>query len=156
MEKNNDISIEKEKNTNIENNEGLKSDFRTKELEENINKLNNDEEENKKSKALKDFLKMDNHDRGKVASAYALLTQIAIQVLVIMVMTFFIGKWIDEKLGTSPLFLFIFILLGMGSSFKSIYDIGMNQVNKYKKNDRSYKSYKKYDYTKDDDENSDF
>ncbi len=126
-------------------------------LKENLNS-----EEVKKDKkfdeegSVKEYLKLNKYDRGKIASAYALLSQIAIQVLVIMVMMFFLGKWLDQKLGTSPLFLLLFLLLGMASAFKSIYDIGMNEVKKYEKHDKSYKSYKKYNYDDEDDDSSDF
>ncbi len=106
--------------------------------------------------SVKEYLKLNKYERGKIASAYALLSQIAIQVLVIMVMMFFLGKWLDEKLGTSPLFLLLFLLLGMASAFKSIYDIGMNEVKKYEKHDKSYKSYKKYNYDDEEDDSSDF
>lgn len=95
---------------------------------------------------VKEYLKLKKHDRSKIATAYALLTQIAIQVLVIMVMMFFLGRWLDKFLGTSPLFLLLCILLGMLSAFKSIYDIGMNEVKRYEKHDKSYKFYKKSDY----------
>ncbi len=111
-----------------------------------------------KEGTVKEYLKLNKYERGKIASAYALLTQIAIQVLVIMIMMFFLGRWIDEKLGTSPLFLLLLLLLGMASAFKSIYDIGMNEVKKYEKHDKSYKSYKKYNYDDEDedDDSSDF
>ena len=31
------------------------------------------------------------------------------------------GQWIDRKLGTSPLFLMVFVFVGAGASFYSIY-----------------------------------
>jgi F0F1-type ATP synthase assembly protein I len=31
------------------------------------------------------------------------------------------GQWIDRKLGTAPLFLILFVFLGAGASFYSIY-----------------------------------
>lgn len=123
--------------------------------EEKTNEKINIPEKEVKENSVKEYLKLNQRDRSKIASAYALLSQIAIQVLVIMVMMFFLGKWLDSKFDTSPLFLLLFILLGMISAFKSIYDIGMNEVKRHEKHDKSYKSYKKYDY-KDDDENSDF
>ncbi len=133
-------------------------------MNNNENKDLDVEKENKETKpkvdddgSLKEYLKLNKYERGKIASAYALLSQIAIQVLVIMVMMFFLGKWLDEKFGTSPLFLLVLLLLGMASAFKSIYDIGMNEVKKYEKHDKSYKSYKKYrKYDDDDDDSSDF
>ncbi len=121
-------------------------------LEKSINKSKKNDDKG----TVKDYLKLNKYERGKIASAYALLTQIAIQVIVIMAMMFFLGRWLDQKFDTSPLFLLCFLLLGMLSAFKSIYDIGMNEVKKYEKLDKSYKSYKKYDYEEDDDDSSDF
>lgn len=137
----------------------------------NDTSVNNDKVENEKDEvnnnglarnsasndSLKEHLKLKNYDKRKISSAYALITQMAIQVMVIMVAMFFLGKWIDEKLGTSPLFLLLMLLLGMASAFKSIYDMGMNQVKKFEKHDKFYNSYKKYNYEdEDNDENSDF
>ncbi len=128
--------------------------------EDKINNLEDSIKEVKKNddnSTVREYLKLNKYERGKIASAYALLSQIAIQVIVIMAMMFFLGRWLDEKLGTSPLFLLLLLLLGMLSAFKSIYDIGMNEVKKYEKLDKSYKSYKKYNYDdEDDDESSDF
>ncbi len=118
-----------------------------------------DEEEIKSGNdenTVKKLLKMDKAERSKVASAYALLSQIAIQVLVIMVAMFFLGKWLDEVFNTTPLFMLLLLLFGMASSFRSIYVIGMNEVNKFAKHDKSYKSYKKYDYKDEDDESDSF
>ncbi len=128
-------------------------------LEETIKKIKDGEEN-----SVKEFLKLDNKEKAKVTSAYALLTQIAIQVIVIMGMMFFLGLWLDKILGTSPWFMLICSLLGMASAFKSIYDIGMNQVKKFERHDKIYNSYKKYNVYDDeksrtknnDDENSDF
>ncbi len=129
-------------------------------LEEENKEVDVDKKEKAKSEeegSIKEYLKLKKYDRGKIASAYALLSQIAIQLLVIMVMMFFLGRWLDQKLGTSPLFLLLCILLGMASAFKSMYDIGMNEVKKYEKHDKSYKSYRKYNkYDDEDDDKSDF
>jgi len=35
----------------------------------------------------------------------------------------FIGRFLDLRLGTSPWFLLVFSLLGIGAGFKSVYDL---------------------------------
>ncbi|UOE93948.1 MULTISPECIES: AtpZ/AtpI family protein [Bacillaceae] len=35
----------------------------------------------------------------------------------------FIGNWIDERFATKPLFLIIFLLLGIGSGFYGVYKV---------------------------------
>ena len=43
--------------------------------------------------------------------------QFAISILVFLLA----GQWIDRKLGTEPLFLILFVFIGAGASFFSIY-----------------------------------
>lgn len=43
--------------------------------------------------------------------------QFAISILLFLLA----GQWIDRKLGTEPLFLILFVFLGAGASFYSIY-----------------------------------
>ena len=43
--------------------------------------------------------------------------QFAISILLFLLA----GQWIDRKLGTAPLFLMLFVFLGAGGSFYSIY-----------------------------------
>ena len=38
-----------------------------------------------------------------------------------VVMFLLAGQWIDRKLGTEPLFLIVFVFVGAGASFYSIY-----------------------------------
>ncbi len=127
-------------------------------LDENKDAIEKEKNKDDEKGSVKEFLKLKQHERGKIASAYVLLSQIAIQLLVIMCMMFFLGRWLDQKLGTSPLFLLLCILLGMASAFKSMYDIGMNEVKKFEKHDKSYRFYKKYNKydDEDDNDNSDF
>ena len=42
-------------------------------------------------------------------------------MIIPIILCVFIGKWIDEKLNTDPLFLIIFIILGVLSSFRNLY-----------------------------------
>lgn len=53
----------------------------------------------------------------------ALISQIGISMVVPIIFGVYMGKWIDEKLGTGPIFLFILIIIGIGSSFISIFKL---------------------------------
>lgn len=65
--------------------------------------------------------KMHKKEVSDIARAYSFLTTLALNLIVIIVGTFFIGKHLDIFFGTSPLFLFIFFILGMLASFRNIY-----------------------------------
>ena len=54
--------------------------------------------------------------------------QFAISMLVFLVA----GQWIDRKLGTEPLFLIVFVFVGAGGSFYSIYRKLMEQQRREK------------------------
>ncbi len=143
VNKNNEVIIDTD-----DNQDKLLSN--SEELKKTVDKLRNGEDN-----TIKEFLKLDNKEKAKITTAYALLTQIAIQVIVIMAMMFFLGRWLDKVFNTSPLFMLLCLLLGMAAAFKSIYDIGMNQVKKFERHDKIYSSYKKYNVYDDDEENSD-
>jgi F0F1-type ATP synthase assembly protein I len=49
--------------------------------------------------------------------------QFALSILLFL----FAGQWIDGKLGTAPLFLIVFVFVGAGASFYSIYRKLMEQ-----------------------------
>ena len=59
----------------------------------------------------------------KIIKALSLITQLGISMLVPIAMCLIIGKLIDSALGTSPLFILIFIFLGIGAGFRSVYFI---------------------------------
>lgn len=55
---------------------------------------------------------------GPGAGTYAGLgLQFAISILLFL----WVGQWLDRKLGTSPIFLLVFVFLGGGAAFYSIY-----------------------------------
>lgn len=59
-----------------------------------------------------------------VASAakwMSLLSQVGITMVANIFVGLFIGKMLDDFLNTSPLFLLIFIFVGVGSGLKTIY-----------------------------------
>ena len=54
--------------------------------------------------------------------ALALLTQMGIMIVVCVLIGLFAGMYLDRWLGTSPLFLILFILFGIAAAIKSIVD----------------------------------
>ena len=58
---------------------------------------------------------------AQIAQALSLLSQLSIMMLVSIFGCFFIGKFIDTKLNTRPIFMMIFLILGIGGAFMSVY-----------------------------------
>ena len=58
---------------------------------------------------------------AQIAQALSLLSQLSIMMLTSIFGCFFIGKYIDNKLNTSPIFMLIFLVLGVGGAFMSVY-----------------------------------
>ncbi len=63
-------------------------------------------------------MKDTNKESGK---ALALFTQLAISMMVPIFICLFIGKWLDSLFHTGGIFLIIFLILGIGAGFRSIY-----------------------------------
>ncbi len=72
--------------------------------------------------------KLKKKDKLKIASAYGLVTQIAINVLVIVFGCFFLGKFLDGVLNTSPWLMLLFLILGILSAFRNIYVVSMRAL----------------------------
>ena len=58
-----------------------------------------------------------------VAEMGSLITQLGIIVLVCIFGCFFIVRFIDSKLNTDPIFMVIFLVLGVASAFNSVYKV---------------------------------
>ena len=58
---------------------------------------------------------------AEIAQALSLLSQIGIMMVVSILGCFFIGRFIDNKLNTEPIFMLIFLVLGIGGAFMSVY-----------------------------------
>lgn len=54
--------------------------------------------------------------------AFALIGQIGLNMLVPVALCVFVGHWLDNRFGTNC-FLFIFIVLGIMTAYKSLYDL---------------------------------
>ncbi len=60
----------------------------------------------------------------------ALVSQIGIMMVIPIIGGLFLGKYLDDWLHTSPLFLLIMILVGVLSSFMNLYRFTMSQSKK--------------------------
>jgi len=64
-----------------------------------------------------------------IMKALAMLTQVGISMLVPIFLCLWIGKSLDKAFDTGILFLIVFIILGVGSAFRTLY---MMTAHKYK------------------------
>lgn len=58
---------------------------------------------------------------AQIAQMLSLMSQLGIMMVVSIFGCFFIGKFIDDKLNTGPIFMLIFLVLGIGGAFMSVY-----------------------------------
>ncbi len=79
--------------------------------------------------------------RHPVVQAIAVTTTIGTELAIATVLGFYIGRFIDNKLDTEPIFLVIFILLGLGVGIFGI----VNTLNAFFKNDNGSKGRRKKD-----------
>ncbi|PSJ30975.1 ATP synthase [Peptostreptococcus russellii] len=57
----------------------------------------------------------------QIVKSLSLLTQLGLIVIICVFGCTYVGIYLDRRLNTSPLFAIIFILLGIGSAFVSLY-----------------------------------
>ncbi|MGO1368658.1 AtpZ/AtpI family protein [Senegalia sp. (in: firmicutes)] len=67
---------------------------------------------------------------SKVLENLALISQIGISMAVPIIGSIFVGSLLDEKLGTNVLFLIIFVILGVGASFMTLFKITSRMSNR--------------------------
>lgn len=71
-------------------------------------------------------------NKFKIFENLALITQIGLMMIIPILLSLFIGKFLDDKLGTGNIFLFIFIIIGVCASFINLYKVAMRGYNKRK------------------------
>ena len=71
-------------------------------------------------------------NRLKIMQGLVLITQIGIVMLVPIAIGFFIGRFLDNLVGTNYIFLFIFIIIGVGAAFLNLFKIGLRDQDKRK------------------------
>ena len=67
--------------------------------------------------------KFSKKEKSDIAKGLALMSQIGITIALCILFGVLIGRFIDGRLDTSPLFLIIFSILGCLAAFKSMIDI---------------------------------
>ena len=58
---------------------------------------------------------------AQIAEMLSLISQLGIMMVISIFGCFFIGKFIDDKLNTGSIFTMIFLVLGIGGAFMSVY-----------------------------------
>ncbi len=77
-----------------------------------------------------------NKKNMRIAESFAMISQVGISFVVYIVGALFIGKFIDSKLSTSPLFLIGFIILGVIAAFFNIFKMLMHLAAKEGEGDK--------------------
>jgi len=88
------------------------------------NKDNNGEFEDEIKRAAKVIKKSgEKNEKNQISRAFALVTQLGVQMTVCIVLGVFAGRFLDKLFGTMPVFIIIFSILGSGAAIKVIFDI---------------------------------
>ena len=61
-------------------------------------------------------------ERNKILRAASLLTQLAIGTIACVGLSIFLGLFLDNRWDTSPVFVLIFVFVGIAGAFKFMYD----------------------------------
>ncbi len=56
-----------------------------------------------------------------MTSGYGMALRLSVEMVAALGVSVFLGLWIDGELGVAPLFLIIFLILGMGAGFMAVY-----------------------------------
>lgn len=64
----------------------------------------------------------------------ALLSQVGIMMLVPILGSILVGIWLDKKLGSGMIATIIFIILGVGASFRNLIQLSVKKTKEYENN----------------------
>ena len=70
--------------------------------------------------------------------ALGLISQLGISMVIPILLCTFVGIFIDRLTNLEPLFLIVFILLGVGAAFRNFFYIIGKEVKKSEKNDNHH------------------
>lgn len=87
----------------------------------------------KKLELGSDLLRGNKKNLSKILANLALVSQIGLTIVIMIVGSIFVGKFLDNLLNTKVLFLVIFTVLAVMSSFYYILKIGLKGVNSNRK-----------------------
>lgn len=96
---------------------------RDKEFEEINKKINELLEEDVKEKKKRGSF-------SYLARGLALLLNLGLVMVVCVLIGFFIGRYIDNRFGTGPIFLLVFTFIGLFAALKAMYDLAMRDWKK--------------------------
>lgn len=65
----------------------------------------------------------------------ALITQLGISMFIPIAGMFFLGRYLDSRLGTEPLLLFVLTILGVLAAFRNLFVLGTRAAKNKKKED---------------------
>ena len=65
--------------------------------------------------------------RREFVRALSMLTQIGVMMVACILIGVFLGRFLDNLLGTTPWLLLLCTFLGLGAAFKSMYDYSKKQ-----------------------------
>jgi len=68
--------------------------------------------------------------KGHPLENLALISQIGIAMITPIIMGLYLGKLIDNKFNTQPIFLFVFIIMGVIAGFMNIFKIATKDTKK--------------------------
>jgi F0F1-type ATP synthase assembly protein I len=71
-------------------------------------------------------------DKLKIMQGIALITQIGISMIVPIILGIFIGRFLDNLIDTNNIFLFVFIIIGVGAAFLNLFKVGLRDQDKRK------------------------
>lgn len=71
-------------------------------------------------------------DKLKIMQGIALITQIGISMIVPIILGIFIGRFLDNLIGTNNIFLFLFIIISVGAAFLNLFKVGLRDQDKRK------------------------
>jgi len=66
--------------------------------------------------------KLTKEERRRIFRAASLLTQLAVGTIICIALSVFVGLFLDNQFGTSPIFILIFVFIGIIAAFKFMYD----------------------------------
>lgn len=69
-------------------------------------------------------------EKGHPLENLALISQIGITMITPIIMGLYLGKLIDNKFNTQPIFLFVFIIMGVIAGFMNIFKIATKDTKK--------------------------
>lgn len=68
--------------------------------------------------------------KGHVLENIALITHIGLIMITPIIVGVYLGKWIDGKLNTQPIFLFVFIVMGAIAAFINLFKVATKDIKK--------------------------